>query len=139
MRYLYLFTLFSYITLAEIPVEGKFQSLLPEPLNQYKIKSTTLSQIEEQLGKAHLVEGSDYYWEREKLKYALKLSFDNKLLTTIHYTFPSNRPKLLKLEELDLNKLRPSLVQKNYSVLREKNSEVTIEPVTKTIYSIKIW
>lgn len=122
--------------------KDKAHDLLPNPLKAFETHKTTLSEVERKLGKASLVEGNDYYWERDGFKYALKLSFDNKfLLNTIHYTFVAEKPKLEKLGKIDTKKLEPyvsSGKSTSYMVLKENNSEVVIDPLNKNIYSVKI-
>lgn len=122
--------------------KDKAHELLPTPLNAFQTHKTTLSEVEKKLGKAHLVEGQDYYWERDGLKYALKLSFDNKyLLHTIHYTFVNDKPKLEKLGKIDTKKLEPYLSSgksTSFMLLKENNSEVVIDPLNKNIYSVKL-
>ncbi len=140
MKFFFLFLLVSYALAAETLPQGRLQTLLPAPLNEFKINSTTISQIEGRLGKAHLVEGQDYYWEQNKLKYAIKITLDqNKTLTSIHYTFTKKRPSIKELGEIDSKKFTPSPTQKNYYQFNEKSGEVILEPLTKTIYSVKIW
>lgn len=123
-------------------LKDRTQVLLPSPLNGFETHKTTLSEVEKKLGKAHLVEGRDYYWEKDGLKYALKLSFNNKFqLNTLHYTFVTDKPKLEKLGQIDTKKLEPYVSRgksTSYMVLKENNSEVVIDPLSKNIYSVKM-
>jgi hypothetical protein len=123
-------------------LKDKAHDLLPAPLNTFETHKTTLSEVEKKLGKPDLSEGSDSYWEKDGLKYALKLSFDNKFrLNSIHYTFVSEKPKLEKLGAIDTKKLEPYISSgkvTKYMLLKENNSEVVIDPLNKNIYSVKI-
>lgn len=127
---------------APTTLKDKAHDLLPSPLKDFKTHKTTLSEVEKKLGRAQLIDGNDYFWEKDGLKYALKLSFDNKfLLDSIHYTFAGEKPKLEKLGSFDSKKLEPYLSggkTSKYMVLKENKSEVVINPLDKTIYSVKL-
>lgn len=142
MKLLFFLILMSSSAFAGLALKDKVHDLLPSPLKEFKTHKTTLSEVEKKLGKAHLIEGSDYYWEKDGLKYALKLSFDNKfLLDSIHYTFVTGKPKLEKLGTLDTKNLEPYVSggkSSKYMVLKENKSEVVIDPLDKTIYSVKV-
>lgn len=142
MKSLFLLIFIGTFAYAGTSLRDKTQDLLPSPLNGFETHKTTLSEVEKKLGKAHLVEGSDYYWEKDGLKYALKLSFNNKFqLDVIHYTFASEKPKLEKLGQIDTKKLEPYVSSgktTSYMVLKENNSEVVIDPLNKNIYSVKM-
>ena len=116
--------------------EGKLQSILPSPLNQFKIGKTNLKEVESKIGKAHLVEGSKNYWEKDGLKYALVLNFKNKTLKSISYTFTKNKPSL----DLFRNELKSAkLISKEskYLILKNKTSALMIDPISKTVYSVR--
>ena len=137
------FLFFSFATVwATSSLKNKALVLLPPPLNQFEMHKTTLTEVETKLGKASLVEGNHYYWEKEGLKYAVKLSFNNKfVLDTLHYTFQSEKPEVEKLGKIDTKKLEPYISSgkpTKYMVLKEKELEVVIDPVFKKVYSVKI-
>lgn len=142
MKLLILSIFISSSVFAGVALKEKAHDLLPSPLKEFKTHKTTLSEVEKKLGKAHLIEGNDYYWEKDGLKYALKLSFDNKyLLDTIHYTFVTEKPQLEKLGAIDTKKLEPYVSSgktSKYMVLKENKSEVVIDPLDKTVYSVKV-
>lgn len=120
------------------------QKLLPSPLSQLQPQKTTLADIEKLLGKAHLVEGKDYYWERDGLKYALKLSVnEKKVLTTFNYTFTGAKPSLDKLKTLPpISEMRPypshGKAAGRFLIYKENNAELIIDPVSKTIQSVQL-
>lgn len=130
--------------LAETSWKTQVQNLLPPPLSQLQPQKTTLTEIEKLLGKAHLVEGKDYYWERDGLKYALKLSVnEKKILTTLHYTFTSEKPALDKLKtKIPVSKMRPypthGKAAGRFLLYKENNAELIIDPVSKTIHSVQL-
>lgn len=117
----------------------KAHDLLPPPLKSFTLRKTSLSEVEKVLGKASLNEGQKYYWEREGFKYALELSFNNKfILETIHYTFTGEKPSLDKIGKIDVKKLTPKDKSGGkFFMLKEKDSEVTIDPVSRTIQTVK--
>lgn len=140
-----LFTLFMATNVsAETSWKTQVLKLLPSPLSQLQPQKTTLTDIEKLLGKAHLVEGKDYYWEREGFKYALKLTVnDKKILTTLHYTFSGERPSLDQLKaKLPLSEMRPypthGKAAGRFLIYKEKNAELIIDPVSKTIHSVQL-
>lgn len=142
MKLLFFLILTSSSAFAASVLKDKVHDLLPSPLKEFTTHKTPLSEVEKKLGKAHLIEGNDYFWEKDGLKYALKLSFDNKfVLDSIHYTFVTNKPKLETLGTLDTKKLEPYTSggkSSKYLILRENKSEVVIDPLEKSIYSVKV-
>ena len=120
------------------------QKLLPSPLSQLQPQKTTLTDIEKLLGKAHLVEGKDYYWERDGFKYALKLSLnEKKVLTTLNYTFTGEKPSLDKLKtKLPVSEMRPypshGKAAGRFLIYKDNNAELIIDPVSKTIQSVQL-
>lgn len=142
MKFVFLLIFAASTTFAASTLKERAPKLLPTPLNELITHKTTLSEVEKKIGKAHFIEGSDYFWERDGFKYALKLSFNNKyLLDSIHYTFASEKPSLDKLGKIDTKKLVPyssNGKETRYMVLKENNLEVVIDPLTKNIYSVKV-
>lgn len=134
---------FTFSVLASSALKENLQGILPSPIKNFNIKSTSLSEVEKSLGKAHLVEGSKHYWERDGLKYALELSFDNKLiLKSIHFTFTGKRPSLKEAGNINTKKLTPypekGKASGRFLVLKESDSELVIDPLSKTIHTVKI-
>ena len=131
------------MTLLVSPVWSSVVELLPTPLNNLKINVTNKSEVEQRLGKPDLVEGSYHYWEREGLKYALRLSYDKKaVLNSIHFTFTTNKPSIDKLDLKQTDKLVPYPAKGKsagrFFLHKEKNAEVIIDPISKTIHTVKI-
>lgn len=120
------------------------QTLLPSPLEKLQPHKTTLRDIEKLLGKAHLVEDQNYYWERDGLKYALKITVNKKkILTSLHYTFTSKRPEMKQvLSNLSLEQFKPypgsGSASGRYLIYKDKNAELIIDPVSKTIHSVQL-
>lgn len=131
-------------TFADTSWKTQVRNLLPPPLSKLQPQKTTLTDIEKLLGKAHLVEGKDYYWERDGLKYALKLSVnDQKILTTLHYTFTGEKPSLEKLKaKPPISEMMPypsrGKAAGRFLIYQEKNAELIIDPVSKTIHSVQL-
>jgi hypothetical protein len=90
------------------------------------------------LGKAHLVKGTKLYWERDGLKYALELTVKSKILKSMHYTFTGTKPSLELLKgSINLKNFKPH--QKGrFLKLEDKGSELIIDPISKTIYSVRL-
>ena len=142
MKYLWLF-LISFVVLAKSPNQMILLELLPPPLKEFRVHHTTLVEAQKALGKADLNEGRFYYWEKNGLKYALELSFDEKfILKTIHYTFTEKRPPLEKVGSIDVKKLTPYPSEGKtigrFLQLKEKEFEIIIDPISKTIHTVKL-
>ena len=120
------------------------QALLPSPLEKLQPQKTTLKEIETLLGKAHLVEGKEYYWERDGLKYALRISVNDKqILTSLHYTFTGEKPALEKVKALPpLGKFTPYPTSGKsagrFLLYKEKNAELMIDPLSKTLHTVQL-
>lgn len=118
------------------------QELLPLPLKKFELHKTTLKEVEKQLGKAQLNEGSDHYWEKDGLKYAIKLSFDKESkLNAIHFTFTKDKPPISALNIKDTKSLKPmpsSGRSGRFFIHQEKNNQAVIDPLNKSIYSVEI-
>ncbi|MBA2406207.1 MAG: hypothetical protein H0V66_15635 [Bdellovibrionales bacterium] len=129
-------------TLAAAGWQQTVRSLLPSPLLDFTPGKTSLKQVEKKLGKAQLVQGSNYYWERNGLKYAIELTFKNKLLQSMHFTF-SDKPKVEILkEEIKIKDFRPypqaGKSTGRFLKLIQNGDELIIDPISKTIYSVKL-
>lgn len=132
-----------FLVLLSLSAMASIQDLLPAPLSEFTLQRTTLKEVEKKLGRADLVEGNKYYWEREGLKYALELSFDKKsTLQSIHFTFTSHRPSVEKLNLKDVSALKPypttGRSAGRFLLHKEKNTEVMIDPISKTIHTVKL-
>lgn len=143
MRILLFLLLLSFEISAGVSLRETLQSLLPQPISELKVHKTSLREVEQALGKPDLKEAQNLYWERDGLKYALKLTFNKKnVLTSIHYTFTRNKPSVEKNLEIDSDKLTPYPAQGKsagrFLLLKEKDTEVTIDPISKTIHTVKI-
>ena len=120
------------------------QRLLPDPLQKFELHKTSLSEVEKKLGTADLIEGNKYYWEKDGLKYALQLTFNQKkILKTLHYTFTKDAPSVDKvIEQIDLKKFGPHPAEGRsigrFLITREKDGELIIDPVSKTIHTVKL-
>lgn len=117
--------------------QEQVKSALPPALQEFVAGKTTLAEIEKNLGKAQLVKGPKYYWERDGLKYALELTFKSKILKSMHYTFTGTKPSLELLGSINLKNFKPH--QKGrFLKLEDKGSELIIDPISKTIYSVRL-
>ena len=130
-------------SLAATSWQEEAKSLLPPPLSAFTSGVTTLATVEKALGKAQLVNGSKHYWERDGLKYALEITFKSKRLTSLHFTFTGNRPSFEKiLKKVDLKKFGPHPTDGKsagrYLKFNEKNSEIILDPLSKTVYSVRL-
>lgn len=123
-------------------IKDKLLAILPAPISQLKISKTTLPEAEKVLGKADLKEGEKYYWIQEDYKYALELQFKNNTLSSLHYTYPGERPAVEKVGKFETKKLLPypagGKSKGRFLLLKEKDAEFVIDPITQTIYSVKI-
>jgi hypothetical protein len=133
----------SFNTLAETSWQEEVKSLLPPPLSTFTAGVTTLDTVQKSLGKAQLVNGSKYYWERGGLKYALEISFKSKKLSSIHFTFTGNRPSFENvIKKVNLKNFAPHPSKGKsagrFLKYKEKNSELTLDPLSKTIYSVRL-
>lgn len=139
MKYSLFVLFFSFSVFGGVTLKDRVYGVLPAPLSDFKTDKTTLSEVEKKLGKAQLVEGQKYYWEKDGLKYALQLSFNNKfVLDSIHYTFVTEKPAMEKLGKIDAKNLAPYPDSGRFLKLSEKDVEVLIDPGTKKIYSVKL-
>jgi len=117
--------------------EDKLRATLPAPLNAAIIGKSTIKELESRMGKPHLVEGSKRYWIKDGLKYAVVLTFKNNKLSTIHYTFTSNKPSV-DIIYADISKKSFEPYNTTYFIHRSASTEVVIDPNSKTIYSVRI-
>jgi|GEM_PF-2344471 len=130
--------------MAATPWRNSVQKLLPAPLQQFELNKTSLTDVESKLGKANLVEGNKYYWEKDGLKYALQLTFNQKkILTTLHFTFPKDAPSVDKvMDQIDLKKFGPHPPEGRsvgrFLITKEKDGELIIDPISKTIHTVKL-
>ena len=113
------------------------------PLQEFESGKTTLKDIEAKLGKAALTEGNKRYWKRDGLKYALELTFEHDTLQSLHYTFTGKKPSLDILKgSIDITKFAPYPASGKsagrFLKLTDKNAELTIDPVSKTIQTVRL-
>ena len=123
--------------------QQEVKSLLPKPISEFKPRQTTLKEVEKNLGKAQHIQGSKYYWEKDGLKYALELTFESNVLTSLHYTFTGKKPDLMILQKhINLKNFTPYPKEGKsigrFLKLQEQGSELIIDPVSKTIYSVRL-
>lgn len=144
MSYLALIYLFfSFSAFATSTWQEKTKLVLPSPLQEFIPGKTKLKDIEKKIGKAKLIKGTKYYWEFDELKYALELTIQSKTLKSIHFTFVKNKPSLdLIKDSIQIQKFTPHpKVGKSTGrllKLEENGSELIIDPVSKTIYSVRL-
>jgi len=138
-----LFLFISLNSLAANSWQDEMRSLLPAPLSTFVSGTTTLESVNKALGKAQLVKGSKHYWERGGLKYALEITFKSKKISSLHFTFTGSRPSFEGL----LNKIKledatpyPSSGGSAGRFLKfQKNgTELILDPLSKTIYSVRL-
>ncbi len=128
---------------ADTSWQEEVKSLLPPPLSAFTAGVTTLATVEKALGKAQLVNGSKHYWERDGLKYALEMTFKSKKLSSLHYTFTGNRPSFINvIKKIDLKDFGPhpssGRSAGRFLKYKEKSSELILDPLSKTIYSVRL-
>jgi hypothetical protein len=139
MRCIYFFLLFLCLnSFAASTWQEQVKSTLPPALREFIPGKTTLLEIEKSIGKAQLVKGSKYYWERDRVKYALELTIKSKTLNSMHFTFTGTKPSLELLQgKINLKDFKPH--QKGrFLKLEDKGSELIIDPIGKTIYSVRL-
>ena len=123
--------------------QQEVKSLLPKPISEFKPRQTTLKEVEKNLGKAQHIQDSKYYWEKDGLKYALELTFESNVLTSLHYTFTGKKPDLMILHKhINVKNFTPYPKEGKsfgrFLKLQEQGSELIIDPVSKTIYSVRL-
>ncbi len=123
--------------------QQEVKTFLPKPISEFKTRQTTLTEVEKNLGKAQHIQGTRYYWEKDGLKYALELTFESNVLTSLHYTFTGKKPDLILLQKhINLKNFTPFPTEGKsigrFLKLEEKGSELIIDPVSKTIYSVRL-
>jgi hypothetical protein len=144
MTYLGLFyLLFSLSAFSASSWQEEVKMVLPAPLKEFTPGKTKLQEVEKKLGKAKLVKGSKYYWEFEGFKYALELTIKSKTLKSMHFTFVENKPDLKILKDnIPLQKFTPFPKEGKslgrYLKYQENGSELIIDPISKTIYSVRL-
>lgn len=140
-NFILILLLFSFSAFAE-GIRNKVQSILPSPIKELKVHSTKVAEAEKLLGRPHLVENEKYYWEMEGFKYALELKFKDGVLQSLHYTFPKNRPSLEVIGDINTKKLSPYPTSGKsagrFLHLKQKEAEVIIDPISKTIRTVKL-
>lgn len=143
MRILAIF-LFSFGLMASTSWKSTLHENLPAPLSSFRPHQTTLKEVQALMGKADLVEKNSYYWEKDGLKYALQLTFNQKkILTSLHYTFTKNKLSLDTIkDQIDLKRFSPYPTEGKsagrYLISKEKDVELTIDPISKTVRSVKL-
>jgi hypothetical protein len=117
--------------------ETKAHAILPAPLRELIIGKSTIEAAKKNLGKPGLVEDQKYFWEENNFKYAVVLTFNKKVLQSIHYTFTKHAPKIDVLE-IDSNDKNFESYNSKYLRLKKNSREIVIDPIKRTIYSVKI-
>ena len=117
--------------------------LLPAPLEQLKIKVTTKAEVEKILGKPALIEGSKYYYAQGGFKYSLEITFEKTVVKEFHYTFLTPRPPVNPTElNISVDKLTPfpgsGGAAGKYQKYSDADGELVLDPVGKTLYSVRI-
>lgn len=144
MSYIALFSfLFSFAVFAAPTWQEKTKSTLPAPLQEFIPGKTKLKDIEKRIGKAQQIKGTKYYWEFDKFKYALELTIQSKTLKSMHFTFTKDKPHIDLIQNvIQIQKFTPYPKEGKstgrYLKLEENGSELIIDPVSKTIYSVRL-
>lgn len=143
MLKLFLISLISLNLYASDSWEKDVNKLLPMPLSAFPASTVTLKEVEAKLGKADLVEGAKYYWIKDGLKYAIELTFtEKKVLSALNYTFTKSPPSIESIKEFKFSDLKPFVnqgkVSNRYFALEGKRTRLVIDPVSKTLYSVRV-
>lgn len=117
--------------------------LLPSPLEQIKVKSSTKTDIEKILGKPALIEGQKYYYAQGGFKYSLEITFNKSVVKEFHYTFLTPRPPVNPADlKIEVSKLTPfpatGGAAGKYQKYSDADGELVLDPVSKTLYSVRI-
>ena len=135
--------LFIISALAEVALSHKLIPLLPEKIARVQINKSSKLDVEKIMGKPDLIENNKYYYEVDGLKYGLELSFEQDKLRELHFTFVKNKPAIEKLKfKFDTAELVPfprsGASSGRYFLLSKPDAEMVIDPISHTIYSIRI-
>lgn len=135
--------LLSFNSFAGSSWQEEVKSLLPPPLSTFVSGTTTLKDVTKALGKAQLVNGSKHYWEQGGLKYALEITFKANKISSINYTFTGKRPELkILLDKIKLEEFTPHPTSGKsagrFLKLQENGAELILDPLSKTIYSVRL-
>lgn len=114
--------------------------LLPPSLQELKLGTSTLKDVEDRIGKPALVRGTQHYWVYEGFEYALELTFENGKMNSLHFTFPSKAPSLAQLKtKLKAKDFRPSPeAPKKLLRYEDKTGSLTIDMTKQTIHSVRL-
>ncbi len=138
-----IFVMCSNILLAESSLYTNAISVLPSSIAQIHFKKFKQLDVEKLIGKATLVEKNKHYYEMDGFKYSLEITYNRDVVSELSYTFVRNKPVLINLKfKIDTSKLVPypnaGPAAGRYFLLSDSGVEMIIDPLSKTIYSIRL-
>ena len=118
--------------------QDKLKELLPDKLKFLTLQKTTLAEVESQIGKPALVRDNRYYWVYQGFEYALELKVKDKVIQSLHFTFPKQGPSVDALRLDPANYKASSLAGSRYMDYHDVGGSISIDLATQSISVIRI-
>jgi hypothetical protein len=118
------------------------RKILPEKIQSISISKTSKKEIQSKLGKPDLIEGTHAYYQIEKLKYDLEISYNDNIVNYYSFTFSTKHFSIKDLGiKIDEKKLRPYLASgkpTKYFIYNYLNYDLVLNPIDWSLYSLKV-
>jgi hypothetical protein len=122
-------------------LKSKIHQSLPIPLQFIEMGKTQMNDVEKKLGKAALIEINKHYYDLDGFKYSLEITYKNKRVTQVYFTFTKNRPSFenFNIDKKDLSSYPTSGgAAGRFLKYQEIDGEIIIDPIEKNIYAVRI-
>jgi hypothetical protein len=122
-------------------LKSKIHQTLPTPLQFIELGKTQLNDVEKKLGKAALVEKNKHYYDLDGFKYSLEITYHNKKVEQVYFTFTKNRPTIenFNFDKKDLSSYPVSGgAAGRFLKYQDSDGEIIIDPIEKNIYAVRI-
>ena len=124
------------------PTSTNIIHILPEKIQSISISKTSKKDIQSKLGKPELIEGSHTYYQIEKLKYDLEISYKDNFVNEYSFTFSTKHFSIKDLGiKIDEKKIRPYLSNgkpTKYFIYNYLNYELVLNPTDWSLFSLKV-
>ncbi len=118
--------------------QEKLKGLLPEKLQFIQLQKTTLKEVEAEIGKPALVRDNKYYWVYQGFEYALELKVKDKVIQSLHFTFPKQGPSVDELKLDAKNYKTSTLSGSRYMDYHDLGGSISIDLSTQSISVIRL-
>ncbi len=118
--------------------QDKLKELLPESLQFITLHKTTLAEVEAKIGKHALMRDNKYYWVYQGYEYGLELKVKNKVVESLHFSFPKRGPSVDVLKLDPQNYKKSTISGSRYMDYHDLGGYISIDLTTQTIAIIRL-